>query len=96
MENNEKILKKLYKTGKREVRPMDLIPLKFNFNGLFSRQSVALGIITSKPSNSLITVVTMKKINNIKIISGIEDVDISLFALVFRSTLILIIGWICN
>ena len=46
MENNEKILKKLYETGKREIRPMELIPLKFNFNGLFSRQSVALGIIT--------------------------------------------------
>ena len=46
MDNNEKILKKLYETGKREIRPMELIPLKFNFNGLFSRQSVALGIIT--------------------------------------------------
>ena len=46
MENNEKILKKLYEAGKREIRPMELIPLKFNFNGLFSRQSVALGIIT--------------------------------------------------
>jgi len=46
MDNNEKILKKLYNTGKREIRPMELIPLKFNFNGLFSRQSVALGIIT--------------------------------------------------
>ena len=46
MDNNEKILKKLYETGKREVRPMELSPLKFNFNGLFSRQSVALGIIT--------------------------------------------------
>jgi len=45
MENNEEILKKLYETGKREIRPMELIPLKFNFNGLFSRQSVALGII---------------------------------------------------
>jgi hypothetical protein len=46
MENNEKILKKLYKTGTREIRPMELIPLKFNFNGLFTRQSVALGVIT--------------------------------------------------
>lgn len=46
MENNEEILKKLYETGKREIRPMELIPLKFNFSGLFSSQSVALGIIT--------------------------------------------------
>ena len=46
MENNEKILKKLYKTGTREIRPMELIPLKFNFNGLFTRQSVAFGVIT--------------------------------------------------
>ena len=46
MENNEKILKKLYETGTREVQPMELIPLKFNFNGLFTKQSVAFGVIT--------------------------------------------------
>ena len=46
MEHNEKILKKLYETGKREIRPMELIPLEFNFNGLFSRQSVAFGVLT--------------------------------------------------
>ena len=46
MENNEKILKKLYKTGTRKIRPMELIPLKFNFNGLFTKQSVAFGVIT--------------------------------------------------
>lgn len=34
MENNEEILKKLYETGTREIRTMELIPLKFNFNGL--------------------------------------------------------------
>ena len=49
-----------------------------NFSIIF-----AVGINTSNPSNSLITVVTIKKINNIKIISGIDDVDISLLALVF-------------
>ena len=37
----------------------------------------ALGKTTSNPSNSRITVVTIKKINNIKIISGIEDVDVA-------------------
>ena len=46
MEENEEILKKLYSSGKREIRPMDLISLKFNFNGLFTRQSVAFGVIT--------------------------------------------------
>ena len=46
MENNEKILKKLYETGTREIQPMELIPLKFNFNGLFTKQSVAFGVIT--------------------------------------------------
>ncbi len=46
MDNNEKILKKLYENGKREIHPMELIPLKFDFNGLFSTQSVAFGVIT--------------------------------------------------
>ena len=46
MEENEEILKNLYSSGKREIRPMDLISLKFNFNGLFTRQSVAFGVIT--------------------------------------------------
>ena len=46
MEQNKEILKKLYSSGKREIRPMDLISLKFNFNGLFTRQSVAFGVIT--------------------------------------------------
>ena len=46
MDGNEEILKKLYSSGKREIRPMELISLKFNFNGLFTRQSVAFGVIT--------------------------------------------------
>ena len=46
MEGNEEILKKLYSSGKREIRPMELISLKFNFNGLFTRQTVAFGVIT--------------------------------------------------
>ena len=46
MQENEEILKKLYSSGKREIHPMDLISLKFNFNGLFTRQSVAFGVIT--------------------------------------------------
>ena len=46
MENNEKILRKLYQEGTRKIQPDDLTPLKFDLNGLYTCQSVALGIIT--------------------------------------------------
>jgi len=46
MENNEKILRKLYKEGKREIQPNELSPLNFNFKGLYTSQSVAFGVIT--------------------------------------------------
>ena len=46
MENNEKILRKLYQAGTRKIRPDELRPLKFDINGLYTSQSVAFGIIT--------------------------------------------------
>ena len=46
MENNEKILSKLYQAGTRELYPNELRRLEFNFNGLYSSQSVAFGCIT--------------------------------------------------
>ena len=45
------------------------------FDSSFSILS-ALGRVTGKPENSLRTVVTIKKIKSINIISGMEDVDI--------------------
>ena len=46
MENNEKILSKLYQAGTRELYPNELRRLEFNFNGLYTSQSVAFGCIT--------------------------------------------------
>ena len=46
MENNEKILSKLYQAGTRERYPNELRRLEFNFNELYSSQSVAFGCIT--------------------------------------------------
>ena len=46
MENNEKILSKLYQAGKRELYPNELSRLGFNLNGLYTSQSVAFGCIT--------------------------------------------------
>ena len=46
MENNEKILRKLYQAGTRKIRPDELRPLKFDINELYTSQSVAFGIIT--------------------------------------------------
>ena len=46
MENNEKILRELYKEGTRVLYPNELSRLDFNFNGLYTCQSAAFGIIT--------------------------------------------------
>ena len=46
MENNEKILSKLYQAGTRELYTNELRRLEFNFNGLYTSQSVAFGCIT--------------------------------------------------
>ena len=46
MVNNEKILRELYKEGTRVLYPNELSRLDFNFNGLYTSQSVAFGCIT--------------------------------------------------
>ena len=50
----------------------------FNFSILY-----ALGRFIGSPEYSLKTVVTMKKISNMKIMSGIEAVGISVLSLIF-------------
>ena len=57
--------------------------LPFNFS-IFS----AFGIFTGRPEYSRRTVVTMKNINNIKMISGIDEVGISLEIFVLRENFI--------
>tara|TARA_B110000211_G_C14011217_1_gene523246 strand:- start:449 stop:1189 length:741 start_codon:yes stop_codon:yes gene_type:complete len=43
--NNEIILRELYEADTREIRPDELRPLKFNFEELYTSQSVAFGVI---------------------------------------------------